>query len=151
MVLNQNKNKIVNNKEEVKNVNIKEEKSDNNINNNIPKKLDLGKIFKGLNLENFSSMVKESKREEIIQFAQQQKEESLRKTKEPDNDSGDDADASDEEKEKEEEIGLYPKITLKKMLKIKINLRIKIHTIFSVIGKKEKIMTQNLKMRLKYK
>ena len=97
-------NKIVNNKEEVKNVNIKEEKSDNNINNNIPKKLDLGKIFKGLNLENFSSMVKESKREEIIQFAQQQKEESLRKTKEPDNDSGDDADASDEEKEKEEEI-----------------------------------------------
>jgi hypothetical protein len=61
-----------------------------------------------MNLDKFSSMVKESKREEIIQFAQQQKEESLRMTKETENDSGDSLDASDEEKEKDEEIDKNP-------------------------------------------
>ena len=40
--------------------------------NNIPKKLDFGKIF-GNNLEKFSSKVKDSKREEIIKFAESQK------------------------------------------------------------------------------
>ena len=104
-------NKIGNHIEETKKSNLKEEeeKNDNNINininNNVPKKLDFGKIFKDKNFEKISSMIKESKRQEIIKVAQQQKEESLRMTKDnTENDSGDSLDASDEEKEKEEEI-----------------------------------------------
>ena len=86
-----NKEKIISN---TNNIN-------NNINNNSPKKLDLGKIFKDMNIEKVSSMVKETKRQEIIQFALQQKEEKQRMTKATEINS-DSLDFSEEEKEKEE-------------------------------------------------
>ena len=69
--------------------------------NNIPKKLDFGKIF-GSNLEKFSSKVKDSKREEIIKFAESQKIERQRIKTEIKKEI--ESDDSDDDKEKEEEI-----------------------------------------------
>ena len=82
---------IINNENEInENININSDK-------NIPKKLDFPKIF-GVNVEKMTSMVKESKREEIIKFAQQQKEENQRIENEVESDN------SEEEKENDEEI-----------------------------------------------
>ena len=69
--------------------------------NNIPKKLDFGKIF-GSNLEKFSSKVKDSKREEIIKFAESQKIERQRIKTEIKKEI--ESDDSEDDKEKEEEI-----------------------------------------------
>ena len=69
--------------------------------NNIPKKLDFGKIF-GNNLEKFSSKVKDSKREEIIKFAESQKIERQRIKTEIKKEI--ESDDSDDDKEKGEEI-----------------------------------------------
>ena len=69
--------------------------------NNIPKKLDFGKIF-GSNLEKFSSKVKDSKREEIIKFAESQKIERQRIKTEIKKEI--ESDDSDDDKEKGEEI-----------------------------------------------
>ena len=83
---------------------IKEEISNNNMsdNSNIPKKLDLNKIFKNMNIEQVASIVKENKRLEIIKFAQQQKE-SDSKQNESDSDSNE-GENEIEENEKEEEV-----------------------------------------------
>ena len=69
--------------------------------NNIPKKLDFGKIF-GSNMEKFSSKVKDSKREEIIKFAESQKIERQRIKTEIKKEI--ESDDSDDDKEKGEEI-----------------------------------------------
>ena len=100
---NQKEKEILNN-EPIKNIEIinKDSETNENINKEdsnkkIPKKLDFAKIF-GVNVEKITSMVNESKRQEIIKFAQQQKEENQRVENEVESDN------SEEEKEKEEEI-----------------------------------------------
>ena len=90
-------NESIKNKEILNNENETNENINKDSNKNIPKKLDFAKIF-GVNVEKITSMVNESKRQEIIKFAQQQKEENQRVENEEESDN------SEEENEKWEEI-----------------------------------------------
>jgi hypothetical protein len=74
----------------------------------MPKKLNLKEIFKNMNIDQVASNVETRKREELMKFAQKQKEEENKIINEPeiesDNENENENEIDNEEKEKEEDI-----------------------------------------------
>ena len=102
-------NKIISNQKEKSSEQINDKMKDDGMKvTSMPKKLNLKEIFKNMNIDQVASNVETRKREELMKFAQKQKEEENKIINEPeiesDNENENENEIDNEEKEKEEDI-----------------------------------------------